>query len=390
MMVKPAGDIVVSLDADSRMSALVIGASEGPICGVRDHARHLSEALQDRGVDLTTVWWERQGGRSIRQVFCDAQPWLHQLSQVLTDVEPSVILVHYSVFSLSYRGLPIIPIQVFRVLNQAKIPIVTFLHEYAYPWGRHEWRGFLWAFTHRAVLAVVVARSSGLIVTTPGRARWLASRWWLPSRTVSVSPVFSNMPRPENDCEAARFGTRVGLFGYGHEGVLRETVLAALLALRNDGHNVVLLLIGAPGADSVAGRGWVGPAGRRGGIVEFTGVLPAQHLSNTLAACDVLLFADVDGPSSRKTTLAASLVSGRPVIALDGPQAWVELIRANALAVVQRDPEALAEVIGQLLANHAAADALGARGRAFAEGHMSVHRAATVVLDVMRKVIINA
>jgi len=386
------GRVVGEDVAESRMSALVIGASEGPICGVRDHGRHLSAALRDRGLDVTMAWWERRAGSSMRDVIHEVQLWLHELRRVLRVVEPSVVLVHYSVFSLSYRGLPIIPVQVFRVLSQAKTPIVTFLHEYAYPWGRHQWRGFLWAFTQRLILAVVVARSSALIVTTPGRAQWIASRWWLPQRPISESPVFSNMPLPENDCESGRSGTRVGLFGYGHEGVLRETVLTALLAMRADGIDVTLLLIGAPGADSTAGRGWIGAAGQRGleRNLELTGVLPAQALSDALADCDVLLFADADGPSSRKTTLAASLVSGRPVIALDGSQAWDELVRSNAVTVVRPDPQALAEVMGRLLTDHAAADALGSRGRAFAEKHMSVDRAATVVMEALSKVATSA
>jgi hypothetical protein len=33
--------------------------------------------------------------------------------------------------------------------------------------------------------------------------------------------------------------------------------------------------------------------------LSFTGVLPAQSLSNALAACDVLLFTDSAGPSPR-------------------------------------------------------------------------------------------
>lgn len=98
-----------------------------------------------------------------------------------------------------------------------------------------------------------------------------------------------------------------------------------------------------------------------------------------LAACDVLLFADIAGPSSRKTTLAASLASGRPVIAIDGPACWSELIQYEAAQVVQPTSPALADAIGAILGDEGSGETLGARGRAFAEQRMSVERSARVV-----------
>jgi glycosyltransferase involved in cell wall biosynthesis len=356
---------------------------------VRDHGRHLSEALQGRDVDVTTAWWERRVGTSLQCTSRDARLWVRELRRAAMVVKPSAILVHYSVFAFSYRGLPIFPVQVFGILGQTKTPIVTFLHEYAYPWGSYRWQGVIWAVTQRLVLWFVVARSSALIVTTSERSRWITSRWWLPRRSISVSPVFSNQPSPKNYCESARSGTRIGLFGYAHEWILRETILTALLAMRADGLDVTLRLVGAPGADSPAGRDWIRAAGQRGleRTLEFTGVMPAQNLSDALAACDVLLFAEADGPSSRKTTLAASLASGRPVIALAGTHSWDELVRSDAVAVVQPSAQALAETTMRLLADRAAADALGSRGRAFADRNMSLDRTATVVLSTLRDVV---
>ena len=81
-----------------------------------------------------------------------------------------------------------------------------------------------------------------------------------------------------------------------------------------------------------------GREGRVGDALSFSGPLPAQDLSDELAACDLLLFADDPGPSSRKGTLAASLASARPVIAIDGPQGWSELAEAGAVRVVPADP----------------------------------------------------
>ena len=86
----------------------------------------------------------------------------------------------------------------------------------------------------------------------------------------------------------------------------------------------------------------------------------------------MLLFADSGGPTSRKGTLAASLASGRPVVAIDGPRRWSELARSGAAEVVPPTPRALADALRGVLVDERLGDALGARGRAFAEGRMGV------------------
>jgi glycosyltransferase involved in cell wall biosynthesis len=137
---------------------------------------------------------------------------------------------------------------------------------------------------------------------------------------------------------------------------------------------VELSLLGAPGPSSAAGESWLAAARSRGltDALSFSGALPAQALSDSLSACDVLLFADTSGPSSRKTTLAASLASGRPLVAIDGRRRWSELVRSDAARVVAPTPDALADAVGELLADEGGREALGASGREFAEREMSV------------------
>jgi len=166
-------------------------------------------------------------------------------------------------------------------------------------------------------------------------------------------------------------------------------LLDTLSALRETIPEVRLLLVGAPGADSPQGRR-VGDLARHRGLedaVEFTGLMPAQALADALADCDVLLFADTDGPSSRRTTLAASLASGRPVVVLDGPNTWDVLVRERATALVEPTSAALAETVRQLLADPPAANALGRRGRTFADRNMSLDQTAAVVLRALRAVV---
>jgi colanic acid biosynthesis glycosyl transferase WcaI len=113
--------------------------------------------------------------------------------------------------------------------------------------------------------------------------------------------------------------------------------------------------------------------------LSFAGPLPAQELSDALAGCDVLVMCDAGGPSSRKGTLAGSLASGSPVVALDGPRAWPELLRAGAAEVVAPSAEALAGALERLLADPVRSGELGARGRAFAEQRMGLAATADAV-----------
>src|ERR1035438_278551 len=92
--------------------------------------------------------------------------------------------------------------------------------------------------------------------------------------------------------------------------------------------------------------------------LSFSGTLSAQELSDALAGSDVLLYVDPMGPASRKGTLAGSLASGRPLVALEGRRRWQQLIDSDAARVIPRTSAALVEAIQTLLADSEARQAL--------------------------------
>jgi glycosyltransferase involved in cell wall biosynthesis len=289
------------------------------------------------------------------------------------------------VFPLSLRGVPLPVGSLLRALQRPDRPLVGFLHEYAYPWRRGGLRGKAWALSQRAALTAVMRACAGAVVTDAERERWLDSRHWLARRPLAVAPVFSNLPAFDGTLAPA--GGQIGLFGYSHEGVRVEITLDALRLLQERGLEGRLLLLGAPGRRSAAGERWLAGADARqlAHPPSFSGVLPARELAGQLAGCEVLLCADRPGPTSRKTTLAASLASGRPVVALDGRLTWPELVRAGAAKVVAARPQALADALGELLEDGSGRASLGARGREFAAEHMSVEHSAAVVARLLRE-----
>jgi glycosyltransferase involved in cell wall biosynthesis len=365
----------------------VVGMSSGQPCGMRDHAEILAAALDDTGLSHSDHWLLREAG-SLRGARAEVREWSRALKRELRECRPDAVLLHYSVFAYSYRGLPIFLGPVLATLHDSEIPLVGFMHELAFPWGLGGWRGNAWAFAHRARLIELVRVCDAVALTTDFRAQWLDSRPWLATRPFALAPVFSNLPEPAVVPSPDRERPLLGLFGYSYDRGAISLVLDTLGLLARAGIEPELALLGAPGRGSPLAETWLAAARHRGlaRSLSFAGPLPAQQLSDALGACDVLLFADSAGPSSRKGTLAGSLASGRPLVATDGPRAFSELTSREAARVVEPTPEAVADAIATLLASARERDALGARGGEFAKHEMGVQRSVAAVLELLCKV----
>lgn len=391
----PAERALDGADASATRVA-VLGVSLGSPCGVHEHALRLADALQQEQIACSLHWlWRTEAPFAASRA--QMRSWTERLSDELREQRPQALLLHYSVFAFSFRGLPVFVHPVLSVVRELRIPMVALLHEYAYPWRRGGIRGAAWALTQRLLLRDVMHASAAVVATTDFRAEWLASRAWLPRRPTALAPVFSNLPAPAapaaslgGGAGAPDRGARalIGLFGYAHEGVDMALVLDALRLLQDRGVKAELLLVGAPGRSSAAGESWL-DAARARGIAQppaFTGVLSAQDLADTLSGCELLLSADRIGPTSRRTTLAASLAAGRPVVALDGRHSWRELREAGAALLVAPIADALAGALVDLIEDEGTRAVLARRSRDFAMRAMSVDRSARVVGALLHEV----
>ena len=372
----------------ARCRVAVVGASVRVNCGVRDHATLLAGALADTGIATSMHWLERRE-TSLLGARSELSAWTRPLSLELDARPPDAVLLHYSVFSYSHRGVPVFVHPMLAALHTSRIPLLAMMHEMAYPWRYSGLRGDVWALSQRALLIDVMRACGAAIVTADARVQWLASRRWLPARRVLVAPVFSNLPPPAAQPPGRRSHQVIGLFGYSYEGAAPALVLDAVRLLKGRGVELRLRLLGAPGRASAPGEAWLAAARTRElqSALSFSEALPAQELSDELAACDVLIFPDAAGPSSRKGSLAGALASGRPVVALAGPNTWVKLLEAQAACVVAPTAEALAQAVGALLADGGQREALGARGHAFAGNEMSLARSVDAVVELLDEVL---
>jgi glycosyltransferase involved in cell wall biosynthesis len=371
--------------------ASVVGMSVSSTCGVRDHAALLATTM---GQPPSSVHWLRRANASARAARSEVRTWTRELPGVIASDDPDAVLLHYSVFAYSYRGVPLYIGPTLAAMRASGRPLVAVLHEFAHPWAGAGLRGTVWAASHRAVLVELLRRSTAVVVTTDARAAWLASRSWLPRRRVAVAPVFSNLPAPVRGAPVGRAPVErdhllIGLFGYGYDGAAVELMVEAVRRVGARGGNVRLALFGVAGRSAAVAEACVAAARSQGieDLLSISGFMRAQELSNALAACDVLLFPDAYGPTSRKGTLAAALSSGMPVIALEGPSSWPELVQADAVRLARPVPEAVADAIGALLADAPGRAALGMRGRVFAERHMSAGRSAQAVASLLEDLI---
>jgi glycosyltransferase involved in cell wall biosynthesis len=359
----------------------VLGISGARTCGVRDHAGLLAGALAEHGLPCTWHWLTREAS-SPRAARAELSAWAAALPGELERAGAQAILLHYSVFSYSYRGFPVFVRPTLAALRRTGLPLVTILHEFVYPFGRGGLRGSAWALSQAFALRGVMRGSRAVVVTAPFRAAWLDAQRWLAKRPVALAPVFSNLPAPSGARSAgASERPVVGLFGYGYEGAAMAIALDAMALLRARGVTTRLALLGAPGADSTAAEEWRAGARDRGIEAElsFSGVLPAQQLADELASCDVLVHLEPSGPTSRKGTLAGSLASGTAVVAIDGPRRWGELTEADAALIVEPNAAALADGVAELLGDPGRREQLGARGAAFAGEAMGLERSARIV-----------
>lgn len=372
--------------AETNFHTAVVGVSLAEICGVHAHAGLLAGALEREGQRCSEHWLLRRE-RAPRAARGEVRAWTDDLARTLSAESPDALLLHYSVFSYCYRGLPLFVAPVLAALRRTRVPLVAMLHELAYPWGLRGWRGSAWALTQRALLIEVMRSARATAVTTDYRVRWLRSRPWLARRPVALAPVFSNLPAPRAATVAVGEAAAIGLFGYAYEERTIALVLGAVRALEQRGLRPRLRLLGTPGAGSALAERWR-RAAQAQGLAQppcFVGPLPAQELADALGACDVLLFADSPGPVSRKGTLAGALASGRPLVALDGPHTWQELVRAEALWLVPRSARALADAVAELLGDERERTALGVRGQRFAEQRMGLALSAAVVGGMLRE-----
>src|SRR5437763_2841129 len=142
-------------EGGAQLRLAVVGISESAVCGVRDHSQLLAGALAQADMAISCHWLYRTG-RSFWASRAEVSAWSRRLAAELEETQPAAILLAYSVFAYSHRGVPLFVPGVLSALRRSRAPVILMLHELAYPWTHGGWRGKVWALTQRAMLVPVM------------------------------------------------------------------------------------------------------------------------------------------------------------------------------------------------------------------------------------------
>jgi glycosyltransferase involved in cell wall biosynthesis len=282
---------------------------------------------------------------------------------------PSRLLVQYVPNAFGARGanLPWCLWLLHRARSHGDDVRVMFHEPYFYfDWMRPDRTAL--ALVQRAMAGTLVRAATHVYASTASWERHLGAYATRAGVPLSVIPVPSSIPRSDPALDGgqvrARYLTRgtaalVGHFGtYGdHVATMLRTIVPRLLTAAPD---VTLLCIGPGSERFAAGINDAHPGfGER---LKGTGRLAAVDVAGAIAACHLMIQPFPDGATTRRTSLMAGLINGRPVLTTSGKLTepiWSES-RAVAMAPAG-DCDTFVQMARSLLADPRERGALAAR-----------------------------
>ncbi len=226
-----------------------------------------------------------------------------------------------------------------RAAHQRSTPIVVTMHE-MWPPPNGSLRRTISRALHRRRVWRACALATHLVCPQGRSARELRAAGLPAATPITLIPVGSNIERADQPPLAPRSQYTVTLFG--QPAAMHRPTLAAVAAwLDRRGGAVTLRWLNR--SEPEARQVWQGALGLPDAHVEFFGGLDTAHASAVLASGDLALAPYDDGVSTRRTTLAAQLQHGRPVIGTDGPSTDDLLRHSPALDLVPLTRPSVAE-----------------------------------------------
>ncbi len=312
-------------------------------CGVGDFVARLTRELVEGGTGVVLMC--RAGGEAVGSriplISVDGGPWhVGRASKVASTVlalGADLFHYHYVPFLYGSRGVSLGASLLPEMVRRMGMPVVTTLHELAMPWNARP-GPLAVAALQRVQLALLVAGSDALVVTTGHRARML--RRWFPWKASSIHrvPVGATVePDHRTDREAVRRDLGldgrliVGFLGTAHPSKNLALVVQCVEDMIAEGIDARLLCVGLERSDLLG-------ATRGGSVVDAavcTGWIPVadRRISALTSAVDLYLAPMVDGISTLRTSVMAALAHGLPVVGTTGRETDPELIEGKAILV---------------------------------------------------------
>lgn len=344
--------------------------------GVSDYTAQVAAGLASAGVGVH-VWTSSAGeaafveGVRVHRIVGGWSPSdLAHLGKALNAFSaPRRLLVQYTPNAWGYRGLNLGFCRWLLGRSRGSGDEVRLMfHEVAYPWRLRD-RPTRWVLAagHRMMARTLLKASTHVDVTTPAWERLLRACAPGDARPIGWRPVPSNVPvvvdaeavgsvrrrvAPRGEAVVGSFSSFVGLTG--------PPLAASMTRLLLGRPDRVGLLIGH-GGDPLAARLIAEHPDLRGRLVA-TGGLPSAEVSAYLQASDVTIQPYLDGVTTRRTSLMASLAHGIAAVTNDGRLTEPFWADSGAVAFAE-GVDTIPSTAERVLADPAERARIGAAGR---------------------------
>jgi len=342
---------------------MIVPASSERFDGVRDFASHLAAALAPAGgvVSFTTADDAAPApGTAVLQGWRALDP----------RAAPRVAYVNYVPQAWLRRDLPAL-LSRLRRAREGGVKVVFIVHEYQVDPAPSPKRAAA-RLVFRRMARAFAARADAL-VTTHGFVADLARADGLDRLCdIATIPAGSNIPEPEPSVRATP-ADRIVMFG--QPSGMRPSMVGAAARLAERG-GVRLVWICRRGGEAAA---WMREHGLPQAAIDVAAGLDAAAVSRELAGAAIGFAPILDGVSTRRTTVAAMLQHGLPVVGSDGRTTDPLLRDSGAFALVPAADAAAADAaaaIDALLADSARRARMAGRARALFDAHLSWPRIA--------------
>ena len=350
--------------------SILVPASPEQFDGVRDFARQLADALApSRRVELVTTSGDAAPPRGARVI----ARWAGFAAPPGT----RAIIVNY----LPPAWLRRDTIGLMRSLRRFRSSggtVIVVLHEYQIDRDGSLRRGAARA-AFRSLARAFARRANVLVATHQLVVRRLAVDGLDGLARVAVIPIGSAIPlelAPRGDDSVP---DRVVVFG---QPAFMDVaaVMSVIDALDAAGLSRLHWIC----RDAEELRRWLAATGIDETSVVIRGGLDARDVSSELLASAVALAPIADGVSTRRSTIAAFLQHGLPVVGITGPATDDVLEHSGAFVLTARDDaRALAAHVMRLLSSPGERAAMSAAGRAFFDDQLAWSRIARKYLELM-------
>lgn len=345
--------------------------------GVSDYTFQIVHALVEAG-DQVHVWMP--GAKSYapaQQPVRDIHPlptgfgwrWLRELDRGLRSYSaPRHLLIQYVPHGYGWKSMNLA--FCLWIFLQRNHNVTVMFHEVAYPFRPGQlWRHTLLAVVHR-IMAWLILRSARHSFTSADQYLSLLQRLGSSQASIRILRLCSNVPldKYSNGASGKRQDIRrapvVGVFSsFGRE--ICELLEPAIACILQNSQSAIVLIGPAELFVQTLLQRYPMCADR----MTTTGRLHVSEVGSHIRRCNVLLQLYPDGASAAHGTLIAALASGTPVVTTRGPLTDQFFIESKAVLLSPNAPESIQSSIDSLLANPAAAEALGNRARRLYEDY---------------------